>query len=114
MPKPAHLATSEELSEWKAKYGRIAQCTIEKTEGSGEFVTLVIRKPGRLEVSQFELWVDKNPDKAKEILVNSCICVPAAQPQAKEIAKSTTDAFLNTYKGIMELYPVGKAEVLDL
>jgi hypothetical protein len=52
--------------------------------------------------------VDKNPDKAKEILVNACVL------SGKEIVKADDGLFLGAFDAIVKLLPVRTAIIKNL
>jgi hypothetical protein len=102
--------TSEQVKAWKERYGenKIHACTLLDPDTGDEMVTIVARTPGRKEVGEFEKWVDKNPDKSKEILVNSCVL------SHKDEVKNDEKKFMAAFDAIMQVYPIGRAQVKNL
>lgn len=56
-------------------------------------------------LGEFEKWVDKSPDKAKEILVNACVL------SNKEAVKDDDGLFFAAFDAITKLIPVRTATV---
>ena len=65
--------TAEDIKAWKGRYGenKIKIASLPKDDDGNEFMDVIVRVPDRKCLGEFEKWVDKSPDKAKEILVNA-------------------------------------------
>ena len=67
--------TPEMVAGWKEQFGadkvRLAELPLD--DQGDKTIEVIVRVPGRKELGEFEKWLDRNPDKAKEILVNACL-----------------------------------------
>jgi hypothetical protein len=101
--------TQEQVKAWKERYGegKVKLATLLGDEGN-ELGEVVVRAPGRKEIGEFEKWVDRNPDKAKEILVNTCLLTH------KDEVKANEDMFLAAFDAIAKLIPIGKSVIKNL
>lgn len=97
--------TAEAISAWKTRYGenKVKIASLPKDDEGNEFYDVVVRTPDRKVLGEFEKWVDKNPDKAKEILVNACVL------SGKEAVKGDDGLFLGAFDAIVKLIPVRTA-----
>ncbi len=102
--------TAEMIKAWKERYGegKVKLASLPLDQNGDKFMDVIIRTPGRKELSEFEKWIDRNPDKAKEILVNSCLLT------SKEEVKAVEELFLAAADGIIQLLPTPKAVVKNL
>lgn len=99
--------TQEMISEWKEKYGVIKRADLQ--DENGEFLrSVIMRVPNRKTMGEFEKWVDKQPNKAKEILINGCVL------SDKEAVKADDVLFAAAFSAAVELIPVGKFTLADL
>ncbi|TCN63681.1 hypothetical protein [Acetobacteroides hydrogenigenes] len=97
--------TEEMMSAWKEKYGedKVKIIALPKDDDGNEFLDVVATVPSRKAVGEFEKWLDRDPNKAKEILINSCLLT------SKEQVKSDDGLFYAAFDGITQLLPVRKA-----
>lgn len=67
--------TAAQIKAWKELHGEncIKLATIFRDENYSEPKDVVIHVPKRAEMDEFEKWIDRNPGKAKAILVNACL-----------------------------------------
>lgn len=97
--------TEEMIKAWKDRYGeknvKIAQ--LPKDDDNTDFLEVVIRVPDRKTLGEFEKWCDKNPDKAKEILVNACVL------SNKELVKADDNLFLVAADAVGKIIPIRTA-----
>jgi len=102
--------TSEMIAAWKERYGenKVKLALLPLTEDCNDYLSVVVRAPGRKEASEFEKWIDKNPDKAKEILVNTCLLTNKDEVKANEFL------FFGAADAIMNLLQVPKAIIKNL
>jgi hypothetical protein len=102
--------TDEQVSAWKDRYGdnKVKLATIPRDDDGNETMDVIVRVPGRKELSEFEKWIDKNPDKAKEILINSCLLTN------KDEVKANEDLFLGAFDAIAKLLPIKTAVIKNL
>lgn len=101
--------TPEMVKAWKERYGetKIKLATLTDADSTFE-KDIVIRVPDRNAMGQFEKWIDKNPDKAKDILVKACVL------SAKEEVLANEDMFMAAFNAIAEILPVQKAIIKNL
>ncbi len=99
------LVTPEMIAAAKAAHGerkvKIIQLPLD--DDSEQFLEVLARVPSRKIIGEYEKWADKQPDKAKEIIVNSCLLC------GKEEVKADDDLFLTAVNAIAELIPIRKA-----
>lgn len=97
--------TAEQITAWKERYGerKVKQATLRDDEDLFDPFDVIIRRPGRQEMGEFEKWVDKQPDKAKVIMIKSCLLSHKDEVLADE------DKFLHAFNAIAELMPIAKA-----
>ena len=82
---------------------KIASLPIDDNED--KFLDVIICVPNRKILGEFEKWMDTNPLKAKEILINSCLLTK------KDEVKASDDLFFSCVNAISELIPVRKAKI---
>lgn len=97
--------TPEAIEAWKQHYGadKVKIAALPKDDDATEFLEVVVRTPDRKVLSEFEKWVDKNPDKAKEILINACVL------SSKDTVKADDGLFLGAFDALVKLIPVRTA-----
>ena len=97
--------TPDALEAWKLRYGanKIKIASLPKDDDGTEFMDVVVRTPDRKVLGEFEKWVDKNPDKAKEILINACVL------SSKDEVKADDGLFLGAFDALVKLIPVRTA-----
>ena len=97
--------TPDALEAWKQRYGanKVKIASLPKDDDGTEFMDVVVRTPDRKVLGEFEKWVDKNPDKAKEILINSCVL------SSKDEVKADDGLFLGAFDALVKLIPVRTA-----
>lgn len=97
--------TKDALEAWKQRYGatKVKIASLPKDDDGTEFFDVVVRTPDRKVLGEFEKWVDKNPDKAKEILINACVL------SSKETVKADDGLFLGAFDALVKLIPVRSA-----
>lgn len=97
--------TEEMMNIWKEKYGqnKVKIAGLPKDDDGNEFLDIIVIVPDRKVIAQFEKWVDHDPNKAKEILINSCVLTN------KEEVKADDGLFLGAFDAITQLLPVRKA-----
>jgi len=82
--------------------------TLPVNEEETEFFGFIFRRPDRQVSSNFEKFMDKNPDKAKEILIKNC-----GLTGVDEVLKNDV-MFFAAANAIAEWMPVYKSEVKNL
>ncbi len=98
--------TEAMIKAWWAKYGKdnVKPADLPKgdTEADG-FLSIVVRIPTRRIKGQFEKFIDRDPAKAKEILVKACVLTH------KDEVLADDGLFEGAVDAIVELIPVRKA-----
>lgn len=102
--------TSDMIKEWKEKYGaeNVKLATLYNGDDKEDTFDAVLKVPTRQIISEFEKFQDRNPDKAKEIMVNGCFLTE------KERIKSKDGYFLCAFNACVKLLPVAEAVVKNL
>lgn len=102
--------TQEHISAWKEKYGhgRVKVLELPKDEFNEQFLKVYARVPDRRVLSEWEKFSDKNPDKAKEILVKNCLLTDVEEVCADQ------ELFFCALQAITELIPIRKAIIKNL
>lgn len=97
--------TKEMVENWKKEHGegkiRVAHLPVD--DENKEYHVVVLKVPGRRGMSMYEKFEDKDPDKAKELLINEC-CL-----YGLERVKSNDELFFTCFTAIAELMPIRKA-----
>ncbi len=98
------------LEELKAKFGELKAAELTDTEGNS-FGTALVKKPSGMIIGEFEKFVDRNPMKAREILIKGCVVygkdVVMKWPQNSEPYSAAFDA-------CAQMIPVGKATLKNV
>lgn len=97
--------TIEMMTAWKERYGekKVMIATLPLDDDGEKFMDVIVRVPDRKTVGQFEKWIDKDPDKSKEIMINACVLF------GKDAAKLTDDGFFAAFDAVASLIPIRKA-----
>lgn len=102
--------TAEMVKAWKERYGesKVKAAQLPKDDENTEYLEVVIRVPDRKTLGEFEKWVDKNPDKAKEILVNACVL------SHKDEVKADDGLFMAAFDALSKILPYRVAIIKNL
>jgi hypothetical protein len=101
--------TPEMIEGWKAKFGkRVKLIDLPLDENHKEILTVAALVPDRKTLSEWEKWSDKNPDKAKDILITNCLLTGVEQVKADDAL------FFTCATALGELIPVRKATIRSL
>lgn len=101
--------TPEQVAAWKNAWGnKVKLASLPKDDDGNEFLDVVVRVPDRKTMSELEKWIDKNPDKAKEITINACLL------SHKDQVKADDGLFAAAFDAISQLIPVRKAIIKNL
>ena len=97
--------TPEMMKAWQERYGekKVQIATLPLDDEGEKFMDVIVRVPDRKTIGEFEKWIDKNPNKAKEVLINACVL------SGKEAVKADDDAFFAAFDAVASLIPVRKA-----
>ena len=100
----------EMVKAWKERYGhtKIKLATLNAPDGEFEPFDVVMRVPDRIAMGEFEKYLDKNPNKAKEIILKACLLTK------KDEVLANDDMFLAAFNALAEILPVAKSEIKNL
>lgn len=97
-----------DAAQLKYKPNHVNYAELPKDDDGNEYMTVLVRKPDRSVLSEFTKWVDKNPGKADDILVNNCLL------SHKEIVKADDGLFQGCVDAIAQLISVRKAKIKNI
>ncbi len=102
--------TSDMIEAWKKRYGneKVKLAEIPLDEDRSQFMAVICRVPDRKVMGEFEKWMDKDPNKSKEILINTCLLTE------KEKVKEVDFLFYGACDAITQLIPVAKSTIKNL
>ncbi len=102
--------TQDTVDAWKERYGedKVKVASLPKDDDGNEFLDVIVRVPDRKTVGEFEKWVDRDPNKAKEILINACLLT------CKDAVKANDGLFYGAFDAIANLLPIRKALIKNL
>ncbi|MCT4640385.1 MAG: hypothetical protein N4A72_21995 [Bacteroidales bacterium] len=102
--------TEEMISAWKERYGaaKVKLATLPLDEDGEETMDIIVRVPDRKTLGEFEKWMDKNPVKSKDIMINACVL------SGKDQVKTNEDAMVAAFDAVSELIPIRKAVIKNL
>lgn len=66
------------------KEGHVKMASLPLDDDGNDFLDVLVRKPDRRVIGEFTKWMEKNPTKADEILVNSCLLSHKDQVKADD------------------------------
>lgn len=102
--------TEDMVKAWKDHYGeknvKVAQ--LPKNDEGSESLDVIVRVPDRKTLGEFEKWVDKAPDKAKEILINACVLTH------KDEVKADDGLFMAAFDALSKILPYRSATIKNL
>ncbi len=102
--------TAEKIQEWKDKYGanKVKQVDLPVDDAGKEFVTVHTRVPDLRILNEWEKWSDKNPHKAKEILMKNCLLSGQELIYNERGEIKDEDLYISALMAITELIPIRK------
>jgi len=102
--------TPEQVAAWKERYGddKVKLAALPKDDDATDFLNVICRVPDRKTVAEFEKWVDRSPDKAKDILINACILT------SKEEIKANDGLYFAAVDAVTKLLPIRSAIIKNL
>lgn len=102
--------SQEMIDAWKERYGqdKVKIAFLPMDDDGNEYKEVIVRVPDRKTMSEVEKWLDKAPDKAKEIMINSCLL------SHKEEVKADDGLFFGAVDAITKLMPIRSAIVKNL
>jgi hypothetical protein len=102
--------TADMVKAWKDRYGqnKIKLATLTSDDNSFNPIDVVVRVPDRTSMGEFEKWLDKNPNRAKEVLIKACLL------SSKEAVLANDDMFMAAFNALAEILPIQKATIKNL
>lgn len=100
--------TPEMVAQFKEKYGdaNVKKTTLEGLDGNE--LTIIVSVPNRYTRGQFERWIDKDPKKAREILIKACVLTE------KDAVNGCDKLYESAVTALVDLFPIGRAVTEDL
>jgi hypothetical protein len=99
----------EMIDKAKAAHGADNVFLVDLIDDEGEnLLTVLLRRPDRRVIQQFELNADSDPGKAREILVNGTIL------SHKDEVKANDKMFAAVVNAAIELFPIRKAIIRSI
>ena len=95
--------TQEMIDAAKLKFKGVTLAQLPKDDDMTEYLTVLVRQPDRSVMSEFSKWSDKNPGKADDILVKSCLL------SHKEVVIADDGLFAGCVDAIAQLISIRKA-----
>ena len=102
--------TPEMVKAWKERYGenKIKLASLPMDDDGNQYKDVVVRVPDRKVMSEVEKWLDKSPEKAKEIMINACLL------SHKDEVKADDGLFFGAVDAVTKLMPIRTAIVKNL
>lgn len=99
--------TKELIEKVKAENAghKIAKVALKAENEKDVALTVLVKSPGRPEISEAEKWETTNPGKAKEIYVRNCLLTNVDEVIAND------NLFYQAYFAIIDLLPFQKPDV---
>ncbi|RKR83191.1 hypothetical protein BDD43_3393 [Mucilaginibacter gracilis] len=101
-----HYGTTDaQIEDWKLLWGKdqVMKCELPLDDNGDAFLGAVLKAPDRKVLGEFEKWSDKNPDKAKEIMINGCFLT------RKDEVKANAGLFAGAFDACAQLIPIRRA-----
>ncbi|GAA4825581.1 hypothetical protein [Algivirga pacifica] len=99
-------STESQRKAWKAKRGKLSVLSVETEEGDEK--EYVACRPDRHTRSQVEKYIDKDPMKARKIILSNCLLT------GKEEVTTDDQLFYSVTDTLFELMSVPKATLSPL
>lgn len=102
--------TAEMVEEFKAKHGVVKVAELFDSEGNS-FGSIILGKPSPNVMGQFEKLVDKDPMKARDVLLRGTLCT-----RREEILSwpKNSEEYAAVFDAAAQMIPVGKAVLKNL
>lgn len=105
-----HGLSATQIEDLKSIHGTLKVAELFDSEGTSHgFV--VLGKPTAAVIGEFEKWIDKNPMKARGILVNGTLLT--RKDEFKDMDKSS-EKYAAAFDAAAQMIPVGKAVLKNL
>ena len=99
--------TQDQISDAKAKFGddKVKIALLPTSDSGTDTIAVLCKVPDRRTIGEFEKWIEKNPTKAKEILVKNSILTKVDEVMADD------GLFFAAVDAVAELMPLRKAVI---
>jgi hypothetical protein len=102
--------TQDMIDDAKSKFNRVSLAQLPNDDEGTSFFNVLLREPSRAVIGQYQLFTDKSPNKAQEILVVGCVIDKEA---AKKIL-ANAGLFLAAIDACSSMIPNRKSIVKNL
>lgn len=102
--------TQDMVNDAKSKHARVAVAQLPRDDEGTEFLNVLLREPSVQVIGQYQMYTDKSPKKAQEILIAGCVLDKEA---VKEIFNDA-GLFLAAIDACSTMIPVRKSIVKNL
>lgn len=89
----------------EAASGKLKRIYLPMDELETEILEVIVKVPDRNTVTQFMRFVESQPKKAQELLVNQCLLT------SKEEVSANDELFFTCAGAIAELFPIRQAKI---
>lgn len=102
--------TQEMITNAQTKYGinRVMYAEIPVSDDTDETLTVLVRRPDRQVMGEFQKWMEKNPNKSDDILVQNCLL------SHKEQVKADEGLIMGVVDAISQLIVIRKAKIKNI
>lgn len=104
------IVTKEMLDAAKEQYGFVKAFELNDSEGNNHGDVLM-KRPSPTVISEFERFIDKNPLKARQVLINGCLINRHEETKAWD---KNSEEFAALFDAAAQMLPVGKASAKKL
>jgi len=98
--------SQEMIDQWKAQHGKVKLKTVFPEDS--EAYRTITRVPDRKVVSEYFKWIDKDLDRANNVLIKNCVL------HDKDNILKNDELFFLVAKAITEDLPIGRTETKNL
>lgn len=104
------------IEEWKSKYGanKVKQIEIPLDDEGKATLKVIAHVPSLKVMNEWEKFLDKNPLKAKEIIVKNCLLTGVDKIYSEKNDIIDDELFMNVYLALTELMPIRKSLIKNL
>ena len=98
------------IEELKSKHGQsnLRRAVLQLNDEGTETLEVIVKVPNRKVLGEFEKFVEKQPDRAKEILVTNCVLTDLDK------IKEDDALFFQAVDAVCELFPTRRVVVMTL
>jgi hypothetical protein len=102
--------TQEMMDAAKEKHGTAKVFLLEDSEGIN-YGHVVMGRPTANVISEWEKWLDKNPFKSRQVLINGTLC---NRQEELKLWEKNSEQYAALYDAATQMLPVGKATAKNL